>query len=97
MNGDSSGARALERYTRAHVTTFGFGAECAMRITDFAVREGNASFMLGYAGRQALVTIEEAHDKECAYAAAAGACVGVAFGIGLARIADALRSFRTGR
>ncbi len=93
VNGDSPGARTLERYTRAHVTSFGFSERCDMRVTDFATTTEGISFMLGYSGKQALVTIDGARDKEYAYAAAAGACVGVAFGLNLPRIVDALRSF----
>ncbi len=95
VNGDSAGSLALERYTRAHVTTFGFGERCAMRITDYATRPEGISFMLTYADRQALVTMDGVRGKDYAYAAAAGACVGVAFGMNLPRIADALRAFTT--
>ncbi len=104
VNGDSRGAKGLIRYTRAHVTSFGFEEGCDMHITEYAVRTsapgGNKkllgiSFMLEYAGKKAAVAIDDAFGREVAYAAASAACVGIAFGLNLPRIADSLRYFRT--
>ncbi len=103
VNGDSRGAKSLIRYTRAHVTSFGFDRECDMRIGEYAVRTSAAggnrkllgiSFMLEYAGKKTSVMIDDAFGREVAYAAASAACVGIAFGQNLPRIADSLRYFR---
>ncbi len=104
VNGDSRGAKGLVRYTRAHVTSFGFEEGCDMRIAEYAVRTAAAggkkkllgiSFMLEYAGKRVAVAIDDAFGREVAYAAASAACVGIAFGLNLPRIADSLRYFRT--
>lgn len=96
MDCDRKSAAILGKYTRAHVTTFGFAEEAAMRITNFRTDAEGASFALEYGGKTALVQVEGARGKNAASACAGAACVGIAFGMNLQRIASYLRNLETG-
>ena len=96
MDCDGKGAAILAKYTRAHVTTFGFAEGAAMRITNFKMDAEGVSFALEYGGKTALMQISGARSKNVASAAAGAACVGIAFGMNLQRIASFLRDLETG-
>ena len=104
LNGDSDVVLGLRERTRARVVTYGFGEENDVRITGFGNRiiAGNPvgiSFRLGYAGNTVLVELDGVFGRAHAYAAAAGAALGLIFGLPLGKISEALRTYRppTGR
>lgn len=96
MDCDRKSASILAKYTRAHVTTFGFAEDAAMRITNFAADETGISFALEYGGKTALLRVDGARGKNVASACAGAACVGIAFGMNLARIGGFLRNMESG-
>lgn len=96
MDCDGKGAAILAKYTRAHVTTFGFAEGAAMRITNFRADTEGISFTLEYGEKTALVRVYGARGKNVASACAGAACVGIAFGMNLPRIASYLQNLETG-
>ncbi len=98
LNGDSPAALDLRERTRARVVTYGFGAENDVRVTDFENRVADGrpmgiSFRIGYAGNTVLVELDGVFGRAHAYAAAAGAAMGLVFAMPLGKIAEALRSY----
>lgn len=98
LNGDSDIVMGLTTRTRARVVTYGFGKGVDIAISNFANRVSGdrpvgISFRIEYAGTAATVTMDNVFGKSYAYAAAAGAAVGLAFGMHLTPIADALREY----
>ncbi|MEY4731530.1 MAG: hypothetical protein RL681_476 [Candidatus Parcubacteria bacterium] len=98
LNGDSGIVLGLRERTRARVVTYGFGEENDVRITDFENRVLNGqpvgiSFRLGYAGNVVLVELDNMFGRAHAYAAAAGAAMGLVFALPLGKIAEALRTY----
>ncbi len=95
LNADSPGSRLLGRHTRAHAMTFGFAENADMRIAEFGMTDRGTSCTLEYAGvRARIMTDDPNFSRTEAYAAAAAACVGIAFGMRLPRIAHALAYWR---
>ena len=99
LNYDDDTVLEFKNRTRAHTVTFGFSKGAEMRITNFETRSQNGepkgiSFTLEYAGVRVPVTLEGVFGKAQAYAAAAATCVGLAFGMNLVRVAEALRGYR---
>jgi UDP-N-acetylmuramyl pentapeptide synthase len=97
--GDSPMTVGLRERTRARVVTYGFNAENDVRISDFenriaAGRPAGISFRVGYAGNTVLVELDGVFGRAHAYAAAAGAAIGLVFAMPLGRIAEALRGYR---
>ncbi len=108
LNYDDPTSLTLKELTRAHIMSFGFNEGAAMRITNLEYRsEGYAnatrgkplgiSFKLEYEGNCVPVRIDGAFGKAPAYAIAAAACVGMAFGLNLVRIAEATQYYRAPR
>jgi UDP-N-acetylmuramoyl-tripeptide--D-alanyl-D-alanine ligase len=98
LNCDDVIVRNLQSRTRARVVTFGFGKEAEVRITRFEnrIHEGTPigiSFKLEYNGSFVPVRIEHAFGRAHAYAAAAAAAIGIAFGMNLVAISDALANY----
>lgn len=91
MDCDGKGAKILRERTRAHVMSFGFADGASMRIVNFSERAEGMSFALEYAGKAVPVAIGGVRGKGAASACAAAACVGIAFGLNLPRIAGFLR------
>ena len=98
LNGDDAAVRNLQSRTRARVVTFGFEKGAELRITRFEnrVHDGmpiGISFKLEYSGTFVPVRIAHAFGRAHAYAAAAGAAIGIAFGMNLVAISEALASY----
>ena len=102
LNSDDESVFDLKDRTRAHIMTFGFGRGANLRITNYEIREFEEkpigiSFKLEYGGSVIPVKIDNVFGKAQAYAAAAGAAVGMAFGLNLVKISDQLRNYRPPR
>lgn len=110
VNYDDAASLALKELTRAHVMSFGFNEGATMRITHLEYRNGESksfgvaqgkplgiSFKLEYEGNCVPVRLDDAFGKAPAYAIAAAACVGMTFGLNLARIAKATQYYRAPR
>jgi UDP-N-acetylmuramoyl-tripeptide--D-alanyl-D-alanine ligase len=99
LNHDDETVFGMADRTRAHIMNYGFGEGSHIRISSFENRVENGrpagiSFKLNYGGGFVPVRLDDCFGKAQAYAAAAAACVGVAFGINLIKIANALASYR---
>ncbi len=98
LNGDDTAVRNLQSRTRARVITFGFEKGAELRITRFEnrVHDGvpiGISFKLEYNGTFVPVRIEHAFGRAHAYAASAAAAIGIAFGMNLVAISEALANY----
>jgi UDP-N-acetylmuramoyl-tripeptide--D-alanyl-D-alanine ligase len=98
LNGDDAVVRNLQSRTRARVVTFGFEKSAEVRITRFEhrVHDGTPagiSFKLEHSGTFVPVRLEHAFGRAHAYAAAAAAAIGIAFGMNLVAISEALASY----
>lgn len=99
LNYDDEAVYEMRDKTRAHVMTYGFGDRADIQVTNFENRsEGSRpvgiSFKLEYGGSFVPVRLDGAFGKVQAYAAAAAAAVGFAFGMNLVRIAEALNYYQ---
>jgi UDP-N-acetylmuramoyl-tripeptide--D-alanyl-D-alanine ligase len=95
LNYDDESVYEMRDRTRAHVITFGFGQGAEVRITNFENRMEDGkpvgiSMKLEYGGSFVPVRLDGVFGKAQAYAAAAAASVGLAFGMNLVRISEAL-------
>jgi len=102
LNHDDDTVYELRGRTRAHLLTFGFGKESAVRITHYEVRKDKdrpigISFKIEYAGNTVPVRIDSVFGRAHAYAAAVGVSIGIAFGINLLKIVESLASYRPAR
>jgi UDP-N-acetylmuramoyl-tripeptide--D-alanyl-D-alanine ligase len=102
LNYDDPIVMNLEQRTRARVVTFGFEKGAEIRISRLENRlESRAdgdrpigiSIKLEYKGAMVPVRLTNAFGRSHAYAAAAAASVGIAFGMNLAAIADGLANY----
>lgn len=100
VNRDDERAWKLTERTRARIISFGFKESADVRITGFThrsdkVQKGHRplgiSFVLKYSNQSVHIAMDGAFGKAAAYAAAASACVGTAFGLHLVRTAESLR------
>jgi len=100
LNIDDKYVADMKSRTKAYVMTYGFGDDAAIQITNFENRVENGkpegiSFKLNYGGSFVPVRIDGCLGKPQAYAAAAGAAVGFAFGLNLVKISEALQSYKS--
>jgi len=98
LNYDDDTVMNLEERTRAHLITFGFEKGASVRVTGFETRSEagrpvGVSFKLEYGGSFVPVRLDGAYGRTQGYAAAAGACVGLIFGLNLVKISDGLRHY----
>lgn len=98
LNGDDETVVRLKSRTRARVMTFGFLKETDVRITRFENSVENdrpvgISFKLEYQGAFVPVRMKGVFGKAQAYAAAAAAAIGIAFGMNLVAISEALGDY----
>ncbi|MBI4992152.1 MAG: UDP-N-acetylmuramoyl-tripeptide--D-alanyl-D-alanine ligase [Candidatus Harrisonbacteria bacterium] len=95
LNYDDEIVLNMKERTRAHIMTFGFGEGAQVQMTNYETRmEGERpagiAFKLNYGGSFVPIRLDGCFGKAQAYAAAAAACVGIAFGLNLVKIAEAL-------
>lgn len=99
INRDDERTRAVASRTRARAITFGFKEGADLLLSNLVHRSekmqgGNKpagiSFTAQYGNQSAHVVMDNAYGAASAYAAAAAMCVGTAFGLHLARTAEAL-------
>lgn len=98
LNGDDDTVVRLKSRTRARVITFGFLKENDVRVTRFENsveddRPLGISFKLEYQGTFVPVRIRGAFGKAQVYAAAAAATIGIASGMNLVAISEALEDY----
>ncbi len=99
LNYDDQAVYEMREHTRAHVITYGFSEGSEVRITNFENRTEDGkpagiSFKLEYGGNFVPVRLDGAFGRAQAYAAAAAAAVGLAFGMNLVKISEALNYYR---
>lgn len=100
LNFDDVAVQDMKQRTRGHVVTYGFSPEAEVFISNFEYRmEGSRpagiSFKLNYGGSFVPVKLGGCFGKAQAYAAAAGASVGLVFGLNLVQVSEALADYRT--
>jgi len=104
LNFDDEAVLNMQEKTRAHIITFGFGKNAEVRISNFEVRNEElpaggsrpvgVSFKLEHNGSFVPIRLNGAFGKAQAYAAAAAAAAGLAFGLNLVRVAEALQYYQ---
>ena len=100
LNADNQYTAAMAQATKAKVLTYGFGAEAAVRALEINFSQGDSdqlsgiSFKLAYDGSTVPVLLPDILGQHLVYAALAGAAVGIAFGMNLVSIAQALEKFK---
>ena len=99
LNYDDDTVMELKDRTRAHIMTFGFGKGAEVQITRFEnkyekERPLGISFKLEYGGGFVPVRLDDVFGKAQAYAAAAGAAIGLIFGMNLVKISEALKNHK---
>ncbi len=101
--GDELRVSVMAQKTRATALTFGFAESCDVRIIDFEnkieSRDGllkpiGITFKLGYDGAFVPVRISGSLGSPASYAAAAAACVGLAFNLNLVDVSQALAYYK---
>lgn len=97
LNADDEAVRRVADSTRAHTLTFGFSKEADVKISNFSnliTKNGTAIvFKISFGGNAVPVRIEGVVGRSQAYAAAAGAAVGIVFGQNLVKISEALTHY----
>ncbi|MBI2025053.1 MAG: hypothetical protein HYT03_03150 [Candidatus Harrisonbacteria bacterium] len=99
LNFDDEVVSGMKEKTRAHIITYGFGDGAEVKISNFEHRsEGGKptglSFKLEYGGSFVPIRLDGAFGKAQVYAAAAAAAVGIAFGMNLVKISEALAFYQ---
>ncbi len=100
LNVDDKYVAEMKSRTKAYVMSYGFGPEAAIQITNFENRMEDGkpvgiAFKLNYGGSFVPVRIDNCFGKPQAYAAAAAAAVGFAFGLNLVKVSEALRDYQS--
>lgn len=95
VNYDDPQVMAFAERTRAKKITFGFKEGAEVRVSNFEERlhgdmPAGISFKLEYGGSFVPVRMDHSFGKASAYAAAAAAAVGIAYGLHLVRISESL-------
>jgi UDP-N-acetylmuramyl pentapeptide synthase len=98
MNAEDERVMSVKPRTRAQLLTFGSEKRSTVLLSNFRNRaEGEKpfgiSFELQHAGSGVTVELRGIFGKSNAYAAAAAACVGLAFGMNLTAIVSALETY----
>lgn len=99
VNYDDPRVMMLRDRTRANIMTYGFHEGAQVRVSGFEHRSDageptGISFKLEYGGSFVPVRMDGVFGKANAYAAAAGACAGLIFGMNLVKISEALSGFK---
>ncbi len=103
LNFDDEAVMKMEERTRAHTITFGFGKDAEVTISNFenrsedlplgGSRPAGISFKLEHSGSFVPIRLNGIFGRAQAYAIAAAASVGLAFGLHLVRIAEAIQYY----
>lgn len=94
LNRDDEVVYEMKEKTKASVITFGFAEEADFRIVEYGLRENGIGFKLFHSGTYVPIRLNNCFGKPAAYAAAAASAVGVAMGLNLVEIADALIGYQ---
>jgi UDP-N-acetylmuramoyl-tripeptide--D-alanyl-D-alanine ligase len=98
INADDKSVREMRGKTRAHAITYGFtkGADVHIMSHETRLRGGapETTFKVTYGGSTIPVRLEHALGKAHIYAAAAAAATGLAFGMNLVKVGEALAGYK---
>ena len=104
LNFDDESVMNMREKTRAHIITFGFGKGAEVRITNFENKSETLhtgghkplgiAFKLEHAGDFVPIRLTGAFGKAQAYAVAAATSIGLAFGLSLVKIAEAIQYYQ---
>lgn len=106
LNADDERVRQMEKLSRVRVLTFGLGEKADVRARElfFSFEKAEESkelsglsFKLSYDGSVVPVMLPRVIGYPAVYAALAGAAVGIAYGLNLVEISQALDNFRPPR
>ncbi len=100
LNADDKYVAEMKSRARAYILTYGFSPDAAIQITNFENRmedgkPAGIAFKLNYGGSFVPVRIDNCFGKPQAYAAAAAAAVGFAFGMNLVKVSEALEAYKS--
>ena len=99
LNFDDQRVKDMKEITKAKVLSYGFNEDCDVKIigADIRVEEGKVkglSFKLGYEGATVPMLMPGVVGFHQLYAALAGAAVGIAMGMNMVDISQALKVYR---
>jgi len=100
LNYDDEVVLDMKERTRAHIMTFGFNDGAQVQMINYEIRmdgekPAGIGFKLNYGGSFVPIRLDGCFGKAQAYAAAAAASVGIAFGLNLVKISEALLEYST--
>lgn len=94
LNFDDETVREIKDETNLKETTFGFGERADFKASDIMLNSGT-NFKINYRGNVVPFWLEFAFGKEQVYAALSAAAVGIALGLNLVEISQALKSYHS--
>lgn len=97
LNFDDETVRDLKNKSTAHPITFGFGARADVAISDVVLTQFpglGTNFKINYEGNIVPCWLENLFGKDNIYAALSAAAAGLALGINLVEVSQALRDFK---
>ncbi|MBI3304968.1 UDP-N-acetylmuramoyl-tripeptide--D-alanyl-D-alanine ligase [Candidatus Parcubacteria bacterium] len=94
---DEASAATFRKASAGAVLTYGFGPQADVRASNYSLKPDGAGtiFKLNHKGATVPVALGDAYGRQQVYAALAGAAAGIAFGLNLAQIAQALGGYQT--
>ncbi|KKT41142.1 MAG: UDP-N-acetylmuramoyl-tripeptide-D-alanyl-D-alanine ligase [Parcubacteria group bacterium GW2011_GWA2_44_13] len=93
LNFDDEVVWEMHERTKAKVFSFGFGSGGDMRASNYKIDLTGINFKLKKDGASVPVRLNKVYGKQHVYAAMAGASVGLAFGMNLIEISEALQKY----
>ena len=93
LNFDDEVVWEMHEKTKAKVFSFGFGTESNLRASNYKIDLSGITFKLARDGASVPIRLSKVYGKQHVYAAMAGASVGLAFGMNLIELAEALQKY----
>lgn len=97
LNVDDQAVYNMRHKTKANVLLYGFSNQAQIKASDMAISEQDGkkgtSFKLAYDGKMMPIFIPQVLGKQQIYAALAGTCAGIIYGMNLVEISEALRKY----
>src|SRR3989338_10686097 len=93
LNFDDEVVWEMHEKTKAKVFSFGFGTESNLRASNYKIDLSGITFKLARDGASVPIRLSKVYGKQHVYAAMAGASVGLAFGMNLIEISEALQKY----
>lgn len=92
---DEASAAVFRRAAKGAVLTYGFGSSADVRASNYGLKADGSgvAFKINHKGATVPVWLPSVYGRQQVYAALAGAAAGIAFGLNLVQIAEALSRY----